>query len=96
MVKAKDDKEFHDLAYFFAPKAPITVLYVGAWDCPPCTRWNNNEKKAWMETDSFKKVTFREVTTYTYKDTLTQTVGPRTCAGCSNPRTSRRAPRASL
>ncbi len=69
MVKAKDDKEFHDLAYFFAPKAPITVLYVGAWDCPPCTRWNNNEKKAWMETDSFKKVTFREVTTYTYKDT---------------------------
>lgn len=69
MVKAKDDKEFHDLAYFFAPEAPITVLYVGAWDCPPCTRWNNNEKKAWMETESFKKVTFREVTTYTYKDT---------------------------
>lgn len=69
MVKAKDDKEFHDLAYFFAPEAPITVLYVGAWDCPPCTRWNNNEKKAWMETDSYGKVTFREVSTYTYKQT---------------------------
>jgi hypothetical protein len=39
----------------------LTVIYVGGWDCPPCTRWRNTEKASWLASPEFRRVTWIEV-----------------------------------
>lgn len=39
----------------------IKVIYVGGWDCPPCTAWKNANKAAWIASPEFRQVTWIEV-----------------------------------
>ena len=41
--------------------AGLTVIYVGGWDCPPCTAWKNKYKAEWLASPEFKKITWIEV-----------------------------------
>ena len=37
------------------------VIYVGGWDCPPCTTWKNTQKAKWLASPEFSRVTWIEV-----------------------------------
>jgi len=39
----------------------IKIIYVGAWDCPPCTQWKNTHKAKWLASPEFQQVTWIEV-----------------------------------
>lgn len=39
----------------------LKVIYVGGWDCPPCTQWKNTYKGRWLASPEFPKVTWIEV-----------------------------------
>ena len=39
----------------------VKVIYVGGWDCQPCSNWKNQYKAAWLASPEFKKVTWVEV-----------------------------------
>lgn len=39
----------------------IKVIYIGGWDCPPCTTWKNNNKAAWLASPEHRRVTYVEV-----------------------------------
>lgn len=41
--------------------ADIKVIYVGGWDCPPCTTWKNTHKAKWLASPEFPQVTWIEV-----------------------------------
>jgi hypothetical protein len=40
---------------------PLTVIYVGGWDCPPCIDWKKNHKAGWLASPEYGKVTWIEV-----------------------------------
>jgi hypothetical protein len=45
-----------------ASAAPdLKVIYVGGWDCPPCTQWKNTQKARWLASPEFGRVTWIEV-----------------------------------
>lgn len=52
-------------AAFAAPGARaapnLKVVYIGGWDCPPCTTWKNNHKAAWLASPEYRRVTWVEV-----------------------------------
>jgi hypothetical protein len=48
----------------------ITVLYVGADDCPPCRVWQNAEGAAFRASPEFSRLTYREVKSPTLYDVL--------------------------
>src|SRR4051812_7227833 len=39
----------------------IEVVYVGGWDCPYCTMWQNKYKAEWLASPEFKQVAWVEV-----------------------------------
>jgi hypothetical protein len=39
----------------------IKVIYVGGWDCPPCTQWKNTRKAGWLASPEYGRVTWIEV-----------------------------------
>jgi hypothetical protein len=39
----------------------LTVVYVGGWDCEPCTRWKNASKAQWVASPAYRKVQYVEV-----------------------------------
>ena len=39
----------------------VKVIYVGGWDCQPCSNWKNQYKAAWLASPEFRKVTWVEV-----------------------------------
>ena len=39
----------------------IKVIYVGGWDCPPCTQWKNTRKAGWLASPEYRQVTWIEV-----------------------------------
>lgn len=41
--------------------ADIKVIYVGGWDCPPCTNWKNAHKATWLASPEHRRVTYVEV-----------------------------------
>jgi len=41
--------------------SPIEVIYVGGWDCEPCTQWKNKYKAKWLASPEFKQVTWIEL-----------------------------------
>jgi len=41
--------------------ADLKVIYVGGWDCPPCTQWKNTRKAGWLASPEFGRVTWIEV-----------------------------------
>jgi len=51
-----------------AQQQPVTVLYVGGWDCSFCRAWKSNSKAAWLASPQFSKVKFVEIDTPKLKD----------------------------
>ncbi len=39
----------------------LKVIYVGGWDCRPCTQWKNTQKAGWLASPEFRQVTWLEV-----------------------------------
>jgi hypothetical protein len=39
----------------------LKVIYVGGWDCQPCTQWKNTQKAQWLASPEFRRVTWIEV-----------------------------------
>ena len=39
----------------------LKVIYVGGWDCPPCTQWKNTRKAGWLASPEYSRVTWIEV-----------------------------------
>jgi hypothetical protein len=50
--------------------AEVTVLYVGADDCPPCRAWQSVEGAAFRASPEFARLTYREVKSPTLYDVL--------------------------
>jgi hypothetical protein len=58
-------------------QAPLTVIYVGGADCPPCVNWKNRYKAQWMSSPEFRKIRWVEVET----PSLREAYDPRHWAG---------------
>jgi hypothetical protein len=54
----------------------LTVVYVGGWDCPPCTQWKNTKKAGWLASPEFHKVTWVEVDAPKLKEAYQQRYWP--------------------
>ena len=39
----------------------LKVIYVGGWDCPPCTQWKNTRRAGWLASPEYSRVTWIEV-----------------------------------
>jgi hypothetical protein len=47
---------------FPARAAPaLKVIYVGGWDCEPCTAWKAKYKTRWLASPEYKQVTWVEI-----------------------------------
>ena len=44
-----------------ARDADVMLLYVGAEDCAPCRAWQNGEGAAFLASEDFPRITYREV-----------------------------------
>lgn len=49
-------------------QAPLTVIYVGGADCPPCLNWKSKYKAQWMSSPEFRKIRWVEVETPSLKE----------------------------
>lgn len=54
----------------------VTVLYVGAYDCPPCGFWERVRKPAFLESAEAKQVNYREVKSGSYRSTMREADWP--------------------
>ena len=54
----------------------LTVIYVGGWDCPPCTQWKSTQKARWLASPEYKKVTWVEVESPHLKDAYKERYWP--------------------
>jgi hypothetical protein len=59
-----------------AASSDLTVIYVGGWDCPPCTQWKNTQKARWLTSPEYKKVTWVEVESPHLKDAYKERYWP--------------------
>jgi hypothetical protein len=41
--------------------APLTIVYIGGADCPPCLSWKTKYKSRWMASPEFRKIQWIEV-----------------------------------
>jgi hypothetical protein len=41
--------------------APLTIVYIGGADCPPCLSWKTKYKARWMASPEFRKIRWIEV-----------------------------------
>jgi hypothetical protein len=39
----------------------IRMIYVGGWDCQPCSAWKNKYKADWLASPEYKRITWIEV-----------------------------------
>ena len=46
----------------------LTVIYVGGWDCVPCTRWKNAYKARWLASPEYKQVRWIEVESPNFRE----------------------------
>src|SRR3990170_1923578 len=62
---------------FRAWAAPaLQVIYVGGWDCQPCTAWKNKHKANWLASPEYKQVTWIEVDAPKLKEAYQGPSGP--------------------
>jgi hypothetical protein len=40
---------------------PLTIVYIGGADCPPCLSWKTKYKARWMASPEFRKIRWIEV-----------------------------------
>ena len=44
-----------------AQEKPVTVIYVGGWDCGPCIAWKQNQKSDFVKSPEYAKLNYVEV-----------------------------------
>lgn len=49
------------------PRAKITLIYISAWNCPPCIYWSRQYKPLFQTESAKKHIIFREVEAYRYQ-----------------------------
>jgi hypothetical protein len=59
----------------WAAPAP-RVIYVGGWDCQPCTAWKNKYKAGWLASPEYKQVAWIEVDTPKLKEAYQERYWP--------------------
>jgi hypothetical protein len=42
-------------------ESELKVIYVGGWDCSPCTQWKNTHKAGWLASPEYGRVMWIEV-----------------------------------
>jgi len=42
-------------------ETPLTIVYIGGADCPPCLSWKTKYKARWMASPEFRKIRWIEV-----------------------------------
>jgi hypothetical protein len=50
----------------------LTVVYVGAEDCGPCRAWRRDMRPAFVDSDAFSRLRYREIIAERLRDLLTQ------------------------
>ncbi len=56
-----------DTQTFTAGPKGNTMVYVAAWDCPPCIQWKNNYKPDFVASPQYKKLTLRMIDAHSIK-----------------------------
>lgn len=51
------------------PNSEISLVYVGAWDCPSCRHWESSREAEWLESETAKAISYRNVQAYWFRDT---------------------------
>lgn len=68
-------------AAFAAPAAhaapELKVIYVGGWDCTPCTTWKNKYKAEWLASPEYPHVAWYEVDPPKLKEAYQERYWPR-------------------
>jgi hypothetical protein len=61
-----------------APESParVTLVYVGAEDCPPCLAWQRSEGAAFQNSADFNRLSYREVKSPSLFDVLNDEFWP--------------------
>ena len=54
----------------------LTMIYVGGWDCPPCTQWKNTQKARWLASPEYRQVTWVEVESPKLRDAYKERYWP--------------------
>jgi hypothetical protein len=49
------------LASAAVAQQPVTLIYVGGWDCGPCISWKNNKKADWLASKERSQVNYVEI-----------------------------------
>ncbi len=53
------------LAPWLSPSAraatPLTVIYIGGWDCLPCAAWKREHKADWLASPEFRRIKWIEI-----------------------------------
>ena len=52
---------------FAASQSGVTVIYISAWNCPPCFVWERDDKPIWEASPEYKRVQFRIVEVPAYR-----------------------------
>jgi hypothetical protein len=54
----------------------LKVIYIGGWDCAPCTNWKNKYKADWLASPEFRRVSWIEVEAPRLKEAYRQSYWP--------------------
>ena len=54
----------------------LKVVYIGGSDCPPCSRWKNTRKAAWLASPEYRQVEWIEVEAPRLKDAYQERYWP--------------------
>lgn len=72
-LETADTNELAQSRFVVGPKSQVTLLYLGASNCPSCRLFETNSgqgtRKALLATDYMKAITYREVKANAYLDT---------------------------
>ena len=48
-------------SYTMSGSSAISILYISAWNCPPCWRYKERDYPKWIKSDEYKHVKFEEL-----------------------------------
>ncbi len=69
-VQTKSDSaELDTCTPHVRPDSKITVVYISAWNCPPCFAWYNRHMARIEASREWRHIKWRQVAAYTYRDT---------------------------
>ena len=64
------------LPFLARAASALKVIYVGGWDCQPCTAWKNKYKAGWLASPEYQRITWIEVEAPKLKEAYQQRFWP--------------------